>query len=733
MAYKLPQQALYAFQLPPDLLAALQPRQLVIPDSHPLHPSNRLQDLVDQDPATPPPTATRTPGNNYTCALTGASFPTLDGLKHHYRTDWYRYNVKLRLEGKKTPVAEDDFNRLVDNLSASISGSDASSASTSDSDFSASDDDRATAAAESGSNLSRVLRKTHLSRAADKDGNGDDGDDDDVLAGPRTALQWFEAPTVADETQYGVARAALPLAGARKRALPGAEEGRAVLDELRALQLAPEAAPSSAAAAATAAAVGGDERKWTLLMFGGGHFAGMVVQLRPKLVSRGKGKDKEREVVVLAKKTFHRYTTRRKQGGAQSTNDSGKGKAKSAGAMIRRHNEAALTDEVRELLGSWAPEIRSSELVFLRCSKNNYRTFFGYDDDAPLQKGDARIRGFGFPTKRPTINELMRSFLELTRVKTSHLSASALAALDASYLSSIAPKPAPAPPAPASSSTKKEPAKPAEPQLTKAEELERDRWTRLVDMVRKGRVDALRAFLDKYGPELESGHEDGPAAAADSSSPSASPTARAAPAPGTTRGKLPSWWDARERERTPTLLHCAASADQAHVVRFLLESPSSPSPDPTYLSPLGRTPYELCGSRATRNQFRFVAFSDPARCDWVGAARVPSGLDERVELEKERREEERRAKARERDEVRERERVAELEAAREKEEQRVREAQARAPSLKAGVNRLGGGPPAVIQDRQRSGLSEEQKRRVEREERARAAEARLKRLGGGGA
>ncbi|GAA5892369.1 hypothetical protein JCM8208_005804 [Rhodotorula glutinis] len=719
MAYKLPQQALYAFQLPQDLLAALQPRQLVIPDSHPLHPSNRLQRTTDDtdntDPA-PPLATTRTPGNNYTCALTGASFPTLDGLKLHYRSDWYRYNVKLRLEGKKSPVSEDEFNRLVDNLTASISGSDASSASSSDSDFTASDDDRATA--ESGSNLSRVLRKTHLSRAAERDKLEGDDDDYDVLAGPRTALQWFEAPTIADETQYGVARAALPAAGARKRALPGADEGRAVLDELRALQLAPEAASGSSAAGETG---GVDERKWTLLMFGGGHFAGMVVQLRPKLVSRGKGKDKEREVVVVAKKTFHRYTTRRKQGGAQSANDAGKGKAKSAGAMIRRHNEAALTDEVRELLGSWAPEIRSSELVFLRCSKNNYRTFFGYDDDAPLQKGDARIRGFGFPTKRPTINELMRSFLELTRVKTSHLSASALAALDASYLSSIAPKPAPAPSAPASSSTKKELAKPAEPQLTKAEELERDRWTRLVDMVRKGRVDALRAFLDKYGPELETGHEDGARSTATGSGSGS----------GSTRGELPSWWDARERERTPTLLHCAASADQPHVVRFLLDSASSPSSDPTYLSPLGRTAYELCGSRATRNQFRFVAFSDPGRCDWSGAARVPSGLDEEVERDKERREEERRAKARERDEAREAERAAELAAARDKEEQRVRDAQARAPSLKAGVNRLGGGPPAVIQDRQRSGLSEEQKRRVEREERARAAEARLKRLGGG--
>lgn len=44
-------------------------------------------------------------------------------------------------------------------------------------------------------------------------------------------------------------------------------------------------------------------------MFGGGHFAGMVVSLIPKFVGKGKGKEKVREVVVLEKKTFHRYTS----------------------------------------------------------------------------------------------------------------------------------------------------------------------------------------------------------------------------------------------------------------------------------------------------------------------------------------------------------------------------------------------------------------------------------------
>lgn len=37
-------------------------------------------------------------------------------------------------------------------------------------------------------------------------------------------------------------------------------------------------------------------------------------------------------------------TARRKQGGSQGANDSANGKAKSAGAQIRRYNEAMLND-----------------------------------------------------------------------------------------------------------------------------------------------------------------------------------------------------------------------------------------------------------------------------------------------------------------------------------------------------------------------------------------------------
>ena len=70
-------------------------------------------------------------------------------------------------------------------------------------------------------------------------------------------------------------------------------------------------------------------RTWALIMLGSGHFSAGIFRL-----ADGECRDK---------KSIHKYTTRKKQGGAQSANDSAKGKAKSAGAQIRRANEVALT------------------------------------------------------------------------------------------------------------------------------------------------------------------------------------------------------------------------------------------------------------------------------------------------------------------------------------------------------------------------------------------------------
>ena len=46
---------------------------------------------------------------------------------------------------------------------------------------------------------------------------------------------------------------------------------------------------------------------------------------------------------ILAHKTFHRYVVRAKRGTAQGSRDSQGSAPKSAGASLRRYNEAALT------------------------------------------------------------------------------------------------------------------------------------------------------------------------------------------------------------------------------------------------------------------------------------------------------------------------------------------------------------------------------------------------------
>lgn len=363
----------------------------------------------------------------------------------------------------------------------------------------------------------------------------------------------------------------------------------------------------------------------------------------------------------------------------------------------------ARSQEVGALLTSWSSHISSSSLIFLRASKSSYKTFFF--PSSPLIRTDPRIRGFGFPTKRPTLSELGRCWAELTRVRVGHLSRGELEALDREYLKSIAP-----PPAPVRKEEKERKEEKAEeqPKLSKEEELVRDRWTRLTEMVRKGRLDSTRTFLDKYGADLSLS--------------------------GEVWGVLPEWMP--EARQTPTLLHLAAAAGQPQLVRLFLDPPynASPYPYPPSPSPTSpsKVPYDLSPSRPTRNEFRFAFHREPEKWDWSGRGRVPGGLDERVERERERREEEKRERVR----ARERERE-EQERKREEEERRAEEGmREKARELAAsaaggsGPKRLGGGPPMPVKERERAGLSEEQKMRVMREERARAAEARLKRLGG---
>ena len=123
---------------------------------------------------------------------------------------------------------------------------------------------------------------------------------------------------------------------------------------------------------------------------------------------------------------------------------------------------------------------------------------------------------------------MLRCWHELIRVKVSHLSEEALAQLDEAYITSLQPKKQPVKPvAPAQPSTPSAAPAPKDPE----EEARKDRAKRLEEMIRKGRLEALRPFWQKHSGEFTD--------------------------PATTIGVSP--------------LGTAASAGQEDVLRFLLE------------------------------------------------------------------------------------------------------------------------------------------------------------------
>lgn len=156
-----------------------------------------------------------------------------------------------------------------------------------------------------------------------------------------------------------------------------------------------------------------------IFMIGGGHFAGAIVS-HQRLSVKGNAKkqdvsQQEQAVLFLEHKTFHRYTTRRKQGGSQSTMDNAKGKANSAGSTLRRYNEAALKVDVQTLLKEWKPYLDRCENIFMRARSVQDRKIFL--DEEILDKNDKRIKNLPFTTGRPTVGELKRAWCELAYLK----------------------------------------------------------------------------------------------------------------------------------------------------------------------------------------------------------------------------------------------------------------------------------------------------------------------------
>ena len=86
--------------------------------------------------------------------------------------------------------------------------------------------------------------------------------------------------------------------------------------------------------------------------------------------------------------------------------------SRSAGASLRRYNEAALTAEIRNLIGSWSSSVKEASCIFLRTPKHSKGLFVG--EKGLFPRGDERLRSIPFQTRRPTLTEVRATFGRLS-------------------------------------------------------------------------------------------------------------------------------------------------------------------------------------------------------------------------------------------------------------------------------------------------------------------------------
>jgi len=227
------------------------------------------------------------------CVTCGVSFDDGEEQRQHFRCDWHRYNVKMRVIGKAV-VREDEFDAMVDEDDvASISGSE------------------------------------------DEASDGDEDDADEEASGSR------RDGSLAPYCIFRVVADGVPRSIAFWKCL-------SVPDAL---------SKQTATTSETYHAVSGAMRstqQWAVIMLQGGHFASAVDEVSPPsdkvLADDAKAHEDVAELAMreVRHKSFHRYVVRAKAGGKQSDKDATGKFAKSAGSRLRRYNEAVLKQEIIE-------------------------------------------------------------------------------------------------------------------------------------------------------------------------------------------------------------------------------------------------------------------------------------------------------------------------------------------------------------------------------------------------
>ncbi|KAG9300390.1 hypothetical protein G9A89_010014 [Geosiphon pyriformis] len=549
-------------------------------------------------------------------------FETAEEYREHFQTDWHRFNLRRKVSKSVVkPVSEEEFEEMLAELTDSSSDTDSEKPNISiQTSY-----DAVTA-------LFEKHQFVHDTKEIEKEN----------LQHYDSPYLWFSAqPFLPVEIHLGI----------YKQIFPDYRHGNSV-EFLKNAQIKDSNA--------------GTKRIWTMIMLSGGYFAGLVCSLNPYRT----GKDAGMEPIVH--KRFQRYTVRKKQGGAQSAHDNAKSGAKSAGADLRRFNEAKLQQEIRDLLATWKKWIEISECIFVYAPSANKKIIYGYEG-AVMKKADSRIRSFPFSTKRPTLKELKRSFAKLTTLKIFEVSTESL-------------KQIPLVQDPAEALARKVEVAAKTTGLSKAKTVKQDPIQetdlngvkKLIDLIRKGKLDLLITHMQKFSISPKLTLED------------------------------------EEFKATPTFLHLASFAGQPEIVSYFLTL----NLDPTVISAQNKTPYDIAQNKETRNAFRRYMAEQMEKWDW-SAAHVPSPLTKELEEEQERKAKEKEKKKK--DKERKKKIIKEDDhMKKDKDEGNIAET-----STIPKQTFIAQSISQVITD---TNLTPEMKIRIEREKRARAAEVRFAKL-----
>ncbi|SCV01694.1 LANO_0F13058g1_1 [Lachancea nothofagi CBS 11611] len=452
------------------------------------------------------------------CRSCEIGFSSPVSRKLHYKTDYHRFNIKRKINGLP-PISLEEFEVLAENDDVeSISGSDSNSDSDSEGDIYREDKDK----------LSAILEDQVAEMKISEDS----------LAGPESHLntrspQIYFKSKILDKNEIFGAYKALFSKVAIERPLESIREWNLTVSSASNHDI-----PYSA-----------------LFMVGGGHFAGAIVSHKRLNIKGHMTKNdetlQERAVQFLEHKTFHRYTTRRKQGGSQSAMDNSKGKANSAGSSLRRYNETALRVDIQQLLYHWTPYLKHCKNIFIRAKSTSDRRMF-LDSSTCLDKNDMRIRSFPFTTKRPTGHELKKAWCQLAYLHVNEKpQADAKLKSNADEIITVA------------TPAKVQPQVEEDPNVLHTREL--------ISLLKKSKAPLLLSYLRKT--ELDKNFRFHPQ---------------------------------QEYAQTPTMLHYAAQQGLKNMVLILL---SNLKCDPTIKNAFGRTPWELSKKKEVQQSFQIARFN----------------------------------------------------------------------------------------------------------------------------